>query len=156
MNLKPRLMTDLMTDQPFTRSDLIYLAGPATTTSAGGRDVKSFAHVKKMLGEDDEKEEPKGDANEDGKDEAKTGIVSEAETKSDVLGIRKDPPSSSVSQGTGTSTVSNDGTEDQVAKKARSIYTSGLAAASVTSTAVMINTNTQNRALTELEQRLQR
>lgn len=46
LNLKPRNMRDLVTDEPFTRADLVTLQDP---TNLGKFDMTSFHHLKNSL-----------------------------------------------------------------------------------------------------------
>lgn len=46
LNLKPQNMRDLVTDEPFTRADLVTLQDP---TNLGKFDMTSFHHLKNSL-----------------------------------------------------------------------------------------------------------
>ena len=46
LNLKPRNMRDLVTDEPFTRTDLVTLQDP---TNLGKFDMTSFHHLQNSL-----------------------------------------------------------------------------------------------------------
>lgn len=54
LNLKPRNMRDLVTDEPFTRADLVTLQDP---TNLGKFDMTSFHHLKNSLRVGEEEEE---------------------------------------------------------------------------------------------------
>ena len=56
LNVKPKFWKDLLTDEPFTRKDIIHLQDPMNLS---GRNMEQFDHVKKKLRLISEEEEAK-------------------------------------------------------------------------------------------------